>query len=299
MKRLICSLAFVAMILLLTACGEKASDQVLQFATDVAQKVSSNQKDSVVAVYADAALADSLALTFNADSIKVSETETKGVFNVDFGNANMVVARDENGKCTITESHGLFAWPSERMYIAQKTGMITNDINDKQRAERMSDSLFFENINKKISEAMKGVLVLKNEGGWMDNKIGNPRHTKTLVVQNQSDVEIPASAYSISYTIDEKIKVDRIETGYGNGEWVIGYERDKSGKLDGVAIPPKGQQSFSISTTSDYYFGSAFCGMVYKASIKINTDDPALKNCYTFTGNEYAEYLQSKSASNK
>ena len=90
------------------------------FATDFATLVSHNQKDSLLAVWPDVAKADSLALTFNADSISVEETETTGTFKVKLGpNKELLVTRAEEGNMSVGETHGLFAWPEEKLLFAK------------------------------------------------------------------------------------------------------------------------------------------------------------------------------------
>lgn len=84
--------------------------EVAKFAADFATKVSKNQKNSLLEVWPDVAKADSLALTFNADSIAVEPTQTEGQFKVNFGNADMIVTVAEDGKMTVGEAKGLFAW---------------------------------------------------------------------------------------------------------------------------------------------------------------------------------------------
>ena len=117
--RTVCGSILIVQAACMASCTD-AKKEVKMFATDFATLVSHNQKDSLLAVWPDVAKADSLALTFNPDSIKVEPTQTEGQFKVNFGNADMIVAVAEDGKMTVGETNGLFAWPEEKLQFAKK-----------------------------------------------------------------------------------------------------------------------------------------------------------------------------------
>ena len=136
-------LVLMALAAIVASCESDVKEEVKQFAVDFATKVSNNDKAGVTALYADAAKADSLAIKFVADSVSVTEAEGEGKFKVSFGpDAEMLVTRDAEGKMTVTESRGLFAWPADTLAFAKGTGLWEAGFNDVQLAERMADKGF-------------------------------------------------------------------------------------------------------------------------------------------------------------
>ena len=83
MKKIIYASALLVS-LTIASCGSDV-EQVKIFAIDVANKVSKNHKDSVVMLYPEAAKADSLALSFIADSVVVAPADSVDTYVVDFG----------------------------------------------------------------------------------------------------------------------------------------------------------------------------------------------------------------------
>ena len=75
-------LMFAAAVMLAACTGNKELETVKQFANDFATKVSNNQVDSIRALYPDAALCDSFALSFVLDSISVEKNEETGNYHV-------------------------------------------------------------------------------------------------------------------------------------------------------------------------------------------------------------------------
>ena len=87
---------------------------VKDFAIDVATKVSKNQKDSVVMLYPDAAKADSLALSFIADSIRVEPADSTGMYVVDLGKGKeFTIEKKGEDSLVVTKSKGLFVFPED------------------------------------------------------------------------------------------------------------------------------------------------------------------------------------------
>ena len=225
MKRL----SFVACAvsaLTLVSCGgasseeakEKALDSVKVFAVDMATKVSKNQKDSVVMAYADAAKADSLALSFVADSVKVIEIDSV-TFSADFGGGKTIgIKKDAQGKLTITESKGLFAYPDKDLDFAKKTGMWADSLTDAQFAERMATKEEFSNYLVGIFVAPTPLTIKegKTTSTEYENSWGGVSYdwTTRYIVTNRSNKPISGSEYKITYTLEDAGAVGNPEGRY-------------------------------------------------------------------------------------
>ena len=224
MKRL----SFVACAvsaLTLVSCGgasseeakEKALDSVKVFAVDMATKVSKNQKDSVVMAYADAAKADSLALSFVADSVKVLEIDSV-TFSADFGGGKVIgVKKDVQGKLTVFESKGLFAYPDKDLDFAKKTGMWTDSLTDAQFAERFATK---EEFRKYLISTFDSYSPLVVKRGGTDSYEAVPGtnlivSTQKFIVTNRSDKPISGSEYNVRLTWFDNMSGDCQETKKG------------------------------------------------------------------------------------
>ena len=127
--------------------------------------------------------------------------------------------------------------------------------------------------------------------GWGDYENPNyGKHTATITVENKTDMEIPESAYTVTCSIDEYAKA---------GAMFPPEHGLKSTKnFDGKTIPPHGKETFKISESHDYFGGSGYAGLKYRAKLKIDVNNPVFKNLYQFTGHEYEEYCNQASSSN-
>ena len=112
-------------------------------------------------------MADSLALTYDVEKIGIEATQTEGQYKVNFGDATMLVTMSEDGKITVGETHGLFAYSPERLSFAKSTGQFIDSLDDKTNAERMADEEFSKYLNQKIKDqqnnALKVVSVKKGD----------------------------------------------------------------------------------------------------------------------------------------
>lgn len=269
-----CYAVIIVLAALIASCSS-TEKEVAKFATDFATKVSKNQKNSLLEVWPDVAKADSLALTFNADSIAVEPTQTEGQFKVNFGNADMIVTVSEDGKMTVGETKGLFAWPEDKVSMALATGWITKDLNDIQKQERFADTLFINNLAGKLMDEVKSKL----KASCMASSINIHAGTSvwSITVKNDNDFDIPADAYSLVLT-----------------EWGFDVERlvdvpVGTKTLDGVMVKAKSSEKCPVPGTYDYEYSSL------KVSVKMKySKEQAVNNLLKPTGNEYEEYLKQK-----
>lgn len=277
-RRQILRMAIAAMAVcgMMTACNN-SNNQVRDFAISAAQKFSSNQVDSIRAIYPGAEKMDSFALSYSPDSIKVEETDQPNLFKVTFSNtANMIVAVAEDGKMTVKESRGLFAYPADRLDLAKKTGQWQENLNDAEQAIRMADSQFVTWIEDKIAaqavaELKSKVKIVKSNATGMF-----PTAHGMVVVANESSREISGDEYVVT------AKCYDVTGGGGSRDYV------GSKTLTGKPIPAGGQVTYTFTYSLGAYAFPPVCSI----SIRPKLDN--IMADYNFTGEEYEEYQNSK-----
>lgn len=277
-RRQILRMAIAAMAVcgMMTACNN-SNNQVKDFAISAAQKFSSNQVDSIRAIYPGAEKMDSFALSYSPDSIKVEETDQPNLFKVTFSNtANMIVAVAEDGKMTVKESRGLFAYPADRLDLAKKTGQWQENLNDAEQAIRMADSQFVTWIEDKIAaqavaELKSKVKIVKSNATGMF-----PTAHGMVVVANESSREISGDEYVVT------AKCYDVTGGGGSRDYV------GSKTLTGKPIPAGGQVTYTFTYSLGAYAYPPVCSI----SIRPKLDN--IMADYNFTGEEYEEYQNSK-----
>lgn len=279
MKKL---MSFCALLLIMSvgviSCGNKISpeDEVRNYGKYFLEKLSANQLDSLKASYPDITKADSI-VPVQSDTIIVVES-VPGNFDMTLAKGiTLKVTRSEDGNISVTESKGLFAFPADKMDIAQKTGLTNDSISDKVLADRMKDKDFFEYINKQVEQKKNSILsfskrltVTKSPMYMMDSGSGY------YTITNNTDKDIKGSDYNMIF------KYTYI--GYIPG---VGTMPSNTSIEKGKDIPAKG----SIRITR--YF-SGHDGIEFKG-IKINIpDEEVIAKYVPFTGKEYQEYLNTK-----
>ena len=277
------SLSIAMSALVLASCGgagssedakEKALDSVKVFAVDVATKVSKNQKDSVVMVYADAEKADSLVLNIVPDSVKVTEIDSV-TFSADLGDGKTIgIKKDAQGKLTVTESKGLFAYPEKDLDFAKKTGMWTDSLTDAQFAERMATKEEFRNYLISTFVAPKPLVIKK--GRVSSTGVYAMEYLAKLqyIVTNTSDKPVSGSEYNV---------VSRYEDLRGLEGPITWSNTDK-----GKDIAPKGSVTYTIE--AGYYTIIKGVNIVYTSKNKAQQ----FEKHFQPKGDEYQKFLASK-----
>ncbi len=184
--------------MMIAGCSSGNKD-VEEFALSFANKAAANQLDSVRVLYPDAAKADSLSLSFNADSISVSEGEAAGTFLVNYGNAAITVKRGENGKLSVLSSKGLFAYPERRMTFARKTGAVKEGMDDVAVAANISelDSLsawIYGEYHKSLDGAITAGKPVVEEGYYASQLLNG-----YVMFTNNTDKDIAAKDWQIKW----------------------------------------------------------------------------------------------------
>lgn len=253
---------------IITSCGTKTTpeDEVKSYGKYFVEKLSANQLDSLKASYPDIASADSL-VKFESDTVIVAETAPgKYDITLDKG-ATLKASRAEDGTITVAESRGLFAYPTDKVELAKKTGMWADSLNDKQMSERMKDDEFFKHINKTAKSKISRLLVIGPQPGFNDGG-GNQS------VTNKSDKTIDGADYSVVKALSYR--------GNYFSPGGVNYSTVK-----GKTLKP--------GESMKHFMNFAPMGIEYFERIKWKlSDDELIAKYVTFTGKEYQEYLDSK-----
>lgn len=275
MKKLLSFFALsLILIVIVSSCGKKISpeDEVRNYSKYFLEKLSANQLDSLMDTYADISFADSI-VPLQSDTIIIAES-TPGNFDVTLmDGVTLKVNRDDEGKITVKESRGLFAFPADKVEIAKKTGMANDSISDKALANRLKDKDFFEFIHNQIEEKKNSILsytknltITKNIAYMMDTGSGY------YTITNNTDKDIKGSDYNMIF------KYTFIGMGIVNSSTISEKGKD---------IPAKGSVRIPKDFTGHH--------VVEFRGIKINIpEEELLSNYIPFTGKEYQEYLSSK-----
>ena len=121
--------AFAAFVMFLSSCGGKGTtpegptpeEEVRSYGKDFVAKLTAKQLDSLKASYPDIVTADSIA-TLKSDTILVSETAPEQ-YDITLAEGVVLKAtRSQDGNIEVISSRGLFAFPSDKMEMARKTG---------------------------------------------------------------------------------------------------------------------------------------------------------------------------------
>ncbi len=260
----------LAAALLCSCSGNKK--EVTDFAADFARKVQSGQVDSLKMVYPQIEDADSIAVTFVADSLRVDDTDKEGVYNVSYGNGVAVTVRmDGDGRMTVLDSRGLFAYPKEKEQFAIKTGALNGDLTDAEKAKRMVIvDLMAEDIYSRYSDKRKnaivnlGLTITKDIMFMMDEGAGH------YTLKNTTDRPIKGSEYTVTWE-DSYIGSGIEDTRY----------RTETGK----DIPANGTVKFPFAFTG--HAGSS----ISKITMKELSNEEFMAG-YTPVGNEYEAYVK-------
>ena len=274
-KNILILSAILALTTMLGSCNSK-KDQVQSFSEQVVAYVNNNQPDSLATVYPDAEF-DSLAFK-SFEGINVESPNDKGEYRVTFGpDTWMDVAIGEDGKLSVSSSHGLVAFPEDKVKIGLETGMLNDSITDAIAQERISDEDFYKWLKNKRENKGNGVLTVtpgkEKYKGSMYSEIGTT--SLTCTVKNNSAVDISGKDYTLTYSI-------RIP-GSSDGSAPDGfYKKTKPG----VDVPAGEERNISIS---------ASCIGISNVKVNLKIPEDKLKEMTKSEGgNEYDEYLATK-----
>lgn len=264
--------AFAAFVMLLSSCvgkgttpeGPTPEEEVRSYGKDFVAKLTAKQLDSLKASYPDIVTADSIA-TLKSDTILVSETAPEQ-YDITLAEGVVLKAtRSQDGNIKVISSRGLFAFPSDKMEMARKTGMWNDSLSDKELAGRLGDEEFFKYVKKTNKAKLGKMLVIgkgPSDGGGSQS------------VTNKSDKTIDGADY----------KVVKRFTVHGNcfSPGGVSYST-----LKGKTLKP-GQ-------SMGYHVEVALMGWEEITNIKWQLpDDQLIAKYITFKGDEYQNYLKTK-----
>lgn len=267
-------LAATAIVMAVSSCGKKTSpeDEVRDYAKHFIAKADANQLDSLTASYAGIAEADSI-VKIETDTIVVVGIENEpNTYAVTFApGMTMKVNLADDGAISVAESSGLFAFPADRMAIAQNTGMLADNPNDVQLTKRMKDDEFFNMIKKqkqvKSSDLISvGRLKITKDWDGIESHDGKGYYPLT----NKTGTDIKGSDYIIL------LSAENVYMGTKNRFTEKGKD-----------IPAGGTVNYNVSFRPRHD--------VSVSGVKFNASDEELSAKFApYTGKEYEEYMASK-----
>ena len=202
-------LAILILLPLLAGVGYflffKDDGKVKEQVVEMAKKISGNDLKSVRAFYPDAKKADSLALKWDEESIKITETKEKDTYLVEFGDGvDMTIVKDKDDNFTVKESHNLFAFEPKFLAFAKKTGQWKKGLTDSEQADRMRDRGLAQYLLDQFNKDMKNGLSIVNTGTYGDDYYeGEWISAKgcTFTVKNTTSFTVPGGSYYIIYKV--------------------------------------------------------------------------------------------------
>lgn len=268
----------LAVVVALASCDDPMKE-ARQFAEEFSTAVTAGDTTTLYRIYPDAAKADSLALSYVADSLQLEPNATGDTLLIKFSPAvNVTAVKEAEGKFRVINSHGLFAYPAERLAYAKSTGQFADSLDDISNAERIADKGFDDFLAQKMKSQLNGALKIvsstkgdfaEGEGGIMEPM------SLTVTIENTSEMPIPGNAYRVLITTID---------------WDADYMRDVSSThpLAGKDIKSGEKQSFK--------YKHPYVGARFSSKIQMLNTGGDLVSGYTPKGNEYAEYLSSKTS---
>lgn len=264
------SIAIITGSTFLTSCGAGSQsfpeEEVRNYGKYFVEKITTNQLDSLTTSYPDISNADSI-VPFKSDSIMVVET-TPGHYTLTLAEGiTLKLDRSEDGKITVAESKGLFAFPEDKVEVSKKTGMWDDKLSDAQLNERMKDEGFFTWVKKKTAAPSKIVSLGKY---YPDTSfVGGSGWEGDRVIVNNTSVPVDGSDYVVIYHYCE-------------------FEGEGRESRPGKPIPANGSVRFKEGGRGE--FGEWIDGV----KMKLSSKEIQEKFSKPLTGNEYQEYLDSK-----
>lgn len=267
-------ISFIVGGMLLISCKEDKKltpeEEVRNYGKYFVEKLSANQLDSLKASFPDIIKGDSI-VPVQSDTIMIVES-TPGNFDMTLAEGiTLKVNRSEDGNITVTESKGLFAFPTDKVDLAKKTGMWDDTLSDVLLNERMKDEEFFKYIQNQIKKKTSNILSVKGDAGI---------DTMYQYIVNNTDQPISGSDYVILK--EENMRYEKDDIPY-NWAWDT-----RKYTVPGRNIPPHGQIKEEAWVAA---MGNS--DLVTGVRMKL-TPEQLQEKFARFSGNEYQEYLDSK-----
>lgn len=269
----------IAMTIMLTALisCDKTHDQVIEFLTQLQTAHQNGDKEMIAQLYPAAAEADSMVINFDPKTVKI-RPDSGDTLTADLDDGtDLVLVWQATGSLQAVASHGLFAYPADRLDLAKKTGQYKPSLNDAENAQRMADKEFTDKLYEKVMKQVKKQITVSEEI-VQDNFEGCKLWQ--ITIRNGTDMELAAKDYNIN------IKETSVNNIWEEMRAVEEVRAQTS--IPGQTIAPKG--TIQIMHKDG---GGAGCVSIY-ANLIYNLSKEKVMSTYHFTGNEYEEYLATK-----
>ena len=268
---ILASMAGYVALLMVSCSGDS---KIKAFAEEFATAVANGDRATITRMYPDAEKADSLAVTYNADSVVITKDEAQKQTTLTFSKGvDLVVSENADGELVIQSSHGIFAYPAAELAFAKKTGQWKDGLTDAELSERMADKGLADYLFEAFNNKVKSALSIVNTGTWGDDYYeGEWVSSKGAVfdVKNSSSMDIPGSAWNIIYK----------EGYWGGGEMA-------TEEVPGIDV--KAGETVTVKTKK---LGSSMESETgERLNIKGFTKEEFMA-AFIPTGNEYDEYVK-------
>ena len=184
----------IAILLVFASC-DKYKDVKL-FVADFASAIEKGDTATIEQMYPDVTAADSLTITYNADSVFIEQSVTENQYEVKLNDEqSVIVEKVQEGQFHVLESKGLFAYDAKLKEFYLALGCYDPTLSDKENAVRMSDSLFLEYLNNYIAqEKILPRISLEDKEHAPENLL-NVKYT--ILVKNETQFDLPKESFFI------------------------------------------------------------------------------------------------------
>lgn len=288
MKNSTVRLVPIALVLLMFFSCNK-NGEVKQFMADFSTAIANKDRATIEKMYPDAAKADSLALDFDAENAQI-ETLDDGSIKVVLGEGKEISIIKNKGEegLKIKDSHGVFAYPQDKMTFATKTGWYDKTLDDSHNADRLADTLFVSWVQASLVKIIDSSVKEKHISIYMNSE-ETDLCTYTVTVENNTDKEIRGN----DYTISVKESWCEWEDGWADLSFKERkYPKSAKKTLTGKPIPAKGTATYTWSRRFEGGHHYGCCDYSIQSTLNYIPKTPYLSG--SFTGKEYENYLKTK-----
>ena len=259
----------IAHLLGMTSCQQSdPNEEATLFAQRFCSFVSQHQLDSIRSYYPDAALCDSFALRYVADSIIVKTNEQADTFHITINdNASFVAIKTAGDGFKVMQSHGMAAFSDSEMKFAKATGQYKSELTDVELSKRMRDKDFKDALIHRFKKEFSSMVYARKTF----NEIRFPMFSadegeSAAIVDNETSKTIDGEDYELRIYID--------------GQHGTGFTT-----LNGKDLMPNGSASFNFTYSGNSMPTSS--RVVFKL-----TDSQLFEKYYEPTGKEFEEYMK-------
>ena len=218
-------------------------------------------------------LNDSLNKNIFNNDFEISILESPDSYKITYNpDINYIIRRDGDN-FIIVDSHGLLAFPEDKLEISKKTGLWDSSLSDIELSKRIHDDKFFEYLGKRYQGNLDKVLNI-NPTLYPINNLGEG----FFEIINNSNLNISGNVYSI------KLKRSRPIINPNSDEIITNVEYEDIGGID---LEPNSKGEIKV----EYYVMGHGEDLEIEKIEWITLPINLINNYITFSGNEYQEYL--------